>query len=184
MSAIPQPWCSQNWSTLGACTLAQQVGITESDFSIPPFRLSSGRIDIPQSMSGTFMQLFITQSYPGQCSCHSRLGLQHFLIQQELSRGSLQPPFGSHLFCHHFVCSYSRQTYSNHTCCWPRQNVTCLSKVRFHLFFHRLSWMKPWRGTCRWQPHFVSEFAPHSYNFVKLPLVDYRSTILLLRWPV
>lgn len=88
------------------------------------------------------------------------------------------------LFCHHFVCSYSRHIYPNHTCYWPRQNVTCLSKVKFHLFFHRLSWLKPWRGTCRWQPHFVTEFPPHSYNFVKLLLVDYRSTILLFCWPV
>lgn len=39
------------------------------------------------------------------------------------------------LFCHHFVCSCSRHTYPNHTYYWPRQNVTCLSKVRFHLFF-------------------------------------------------
>lgn len=96
VNAVVLPWFSQGWSTLGACTSAQQVGITETDSSIPPLKLFLGRSDILQSMSGIFMLLLITQGCPGQCSCHSRLGLQHILSQQELSRGSLQPPFGSH----------------------------------------------------------------------------------------
>lgn len=44
------------------------------------------------------MQLLIIQGCPGQCSCHSRLGLQLLLSQQELSRGSLQLPLSLSCF--------------------------------------------------------------------------------------
>lgn len=82
----------------GCLHISSKVGITENYSSIPPLRLPLGRSDILQSMSGTFMQLLIIQGCPGQCSCHSRLGLQLLLSQQELSRGSLQLPLSLSCF--------------------------------------------------------------------------------------
>lgn len=123
------------WGTLGTRTPAPHVGIAESDSPIPPLRLSLGRSDILQSRCG-FPRCYLSpRAAQGDCSCPQQDGFAaHPWPLGALPR---QPatPLGSQLFCHDFVCSYSRHVCSNHTFFWSTQNVTCPSKVRFHMFF-------------------------------------------------
>lgn len=137
VSAAVLPRHSGVWGTLGTCTSVPHVGITGSDSSTPPLTLSLDRSDILQSRCGFSCCYPSPRAARGDCSCPQQDG---FAVHPCPSGALLrQPatPIGSQLFCHRFICSYSRHVCSNHTFFWSTQNVTCLSKVGFHIFFHK-----------------------------------------------
>lgn len=119
---------------------AHQLHTWESPEVTPPSRSLNfpwilGRSAILQPMCGFSCCYLFPRAAQGTCLFLITAGWVCSTSSAIGSSLGLQPPLAlTQLLCHHFGCSNSRYVCPNHICYWLKQNITCSSKVLFHIF--------------------------------------------------